>query len=175
MSTSTPSAGPGTGADDRLESWKEIAVFLRRDIRTVQRWEKTEHMPVHRHVHDKLGSIYAFKSELTEWQLQRTAVEDVPEPVPEAEAPDTPPEPKPLKMFRWWHAVAAAVAVAAVIGAVYLAQRPPSDAKILVLPFANLSGDAAQEYFSDGVTEELITSLGRQTDGMHVTSLGSSL
>src|SRR6185369_210596 len=47
--------------------------------------------------------------------------------------------------------------------------------KIVVLPFANLSGDASQEYFSDGVTEELITSLGRQTDGMHVTALGSSL
>src|SRR6266545_3855576 len=73
MSSSTPSAGAELRADDRLESWKEIAVFLRRDIRTVQRWEKREGMPVHRHVHDKLGSIYAFKSELDDWARRRHA------------------------------------------------------------------------------------------------------
>ena len=52
---------------DRLDSWKEIAAFLKRDVRTVQRWEKKEGLPVHRHQHDKLGSIYAYKPELAEW------------------------------------------------------------------------------------------------------------
>jgi TolB-like protein len=52
---------------DRLDSWKEIAAYLRRDVRTVQRWEKKEGLPVHRHRHDKLGSIYAFRAELSEW------------------------------------------------------------------------------------------------------------
>ncbi|HLW53076.1 MAG TPA: tetratricopeptide repeat protein [Candidatus Angelobacter sp.] len=52
---------------DRLDSWKEIAAFLRRDVRTAQRWEKKEGLPVHRHQHDKLGSIYAFRAELAEW------------------------------------------------------------------------------------------------------------
>ena len=62
-------AKPVTSANpaDRLDSWKEIASFLRRDVRTVQRWEKKEGLPVHRHQHDKLGSIYAFRAELTEW------------------------------------------------------------------------------------------------------------
>lgn len=32
---------------------------------------------------------------------------------------------------------------------------------LVVLPFENLSGDASQEYFSDGLTEEMITQLGR--------------
>ncbi len=32
---------------------------------------------------------------------------------------------------------------------------------LIVLPFENLSGDAAQEYFSDGLTEEMITQLSR--------------
>jgi len=31
---------------------------------------------------------------------------------------------------------------------------------LAVLPFQNLSGDASQDYFSDGLTEELITQLG---------------
>jgi TolB-like protein len=34
-------------------------------------------------------------------------------------------------------------------------------ARLAVLPFANLSGDPAQEYFSDGLTEEMILQLGR--------------
>src|SRR5579859_7437920 len=52
---------------DRLDSWKEIASYLRRDVRTVQRWEKKEGLPVYRHLHDKLGSIYAYRNELTDW------------------------------------------------------------------------------------------------------------
>lgn len=56
---------------DRLDSWKEIAAFLRRDVRTVQRWEKKEGLPVHRHQHDKLGSIYAFREEVTQWLNSR--------------------------------------------------------------------------------------------------------
>lgn len=35
----------------------------------------------------------------------------------------------------------------------------PARPRLVVLPFANLSGDPAQEYFSDGITEELITEL----------------
>ena len=58
-------------ADDRLESWKEVAAYLKRDVTTVQRWEKREGMPVHRHVHDKLGSVYAFRSELDAWARSR--------------------------------------------------------------------------------------------------------
>lgn len=54
-------------AADRLDSWKDIAGYLRRDVSTVQRWEKREGLPVHRHQHDKLGSVYAFKSELDAW------------------------------------------------------------------------------------------------------------
>jgi len=52
---------------DRLESWKEIAAYLDRGVRTVQRWEKREGLPVLRHAHDKLGTVYAFKSEIDKW------------------------------------------------------------------------------------------------------------
>ncbi len=58
---------------DKLESWKEIAAYLRRDVSTVQRWERREGMPVHRHHHDKLGSVYAFKTELDAWSATRKA------------------------------------------------------------------------------------------------------
>ena len=46
-------------------------MYMRRDVKTVQRWEKREGMPVHRHVHDKAGSVYAFRSELDIWTGNR--------------------------------------------------------------------------------------------------------
>jgi Tol biopolymer transport system component len=52
---------------DRLDSWKKIASYLKRDVSTVQRWERREAMPVHRHLHDKRGSVFAFRSELDLW------------------------------------------------------------------------------------------------------------
>jgi Tol biopolymer transport system component len=57
--------------NDRLDSWKKIASYLKRDVRTVQRWERREAMPVHRHLHDKLGSVFAFRSELDAWWESR--------------------------------------------------------------------------------------------------------
>ncbi len=56
---------------DRLDSWKEIAAYLKRDVTTVQRWEKREGMPVHRHLHDKVGSVYASRAELDGWVRSR--------------------------------------------------------------------------------------------------------
>jgi Tol biopolymer transport system component len=53
--------------DVRLDSWKEIATYLKRDVRTVQRWEKLESLPVHRHQHLKRGSPFAYASELDAW------------------------------------------------------------------------------------------------------------
>jgi eukaryotic-like serine/threonine-protein kinase len=60
-------APPASSSEERLDSWKEIAAYLKRDVSTVQRWEKKEGLPVHRLPHDKLGSVYAFKSELDGW------------------------------------------------------------------------------------------------------------
>ncbi len=59
------------GEPDRLDSWKEIAAFLGRDVTTVQRWERREGMPVHRHQHDRMGSVYASRAELEQWVRSR--------------------------------------------------------------------------------------------------------
>jgi TRAP transporter TAXI family solute receptor len=65
---------PGREADgseppggERLDSWKEIAAYLKRDVATARRWEKRERLPVHRHHHEKLGSVYAYPAELDAW------------------------------------------------------------------------------------------------------------
>jgi Tol biopolymer transport system component len=68
-----------------LESWKEIAAYLKRDVTTVQRWEKREGLPVHRHLHDKSGSVFARRAELDAWRRARTRA-----PEPSGDAPAEP-------------------------------------------------------------------------------------
>ena len=64
-------AASALASGDRLESWKEIAAYLKRGVTTVQRWEQQEGLPIHRLQHDMRGSIYAFKSELDAWRAAR--------------------------------------------------------------------------------------------------------
>src|SRR4026209_381448 len=72
MESSSGSPPPlAQSPEDRLDSWKEIAAYLKRDVSTVQRWEKREGMPVHRHLHDRLGSVYAFRTDLDAWSQTR--------------------------------------------------------------------------------------------------------
>ncbi len=75
----SPAVQPPT--EDRLDSWKEIAAHLHRDVRTVQRWEKSEGLPVRRHQHDSLGSVYAYRRELDAWREGRQPVVGLPEAV----------------------------------------------------------------------------------------------
>ena len=107
----------------RLDSWKEIAVYLRKDVRTVQRWEKYEGLPVHRKPHEKLASVYAYVSELQ----------------------------------AWWNDGRHPENDSATASNGSLNARPT----LIVLPLRNLSEDATQDFFSDGLTEEFIAQLGR--------------
>ncbi len=66
---------------DRLDSWKAIANYLNRSVRTVRRWEGAEALPVHRHMHQSQGSVYAFRKELDAWREQRSQAQQ-PAPAP---------------------------------------------------------------------------------------------
>jgi TolB-like protein len=60
--------GAVTDRTDRLESWKEIASYLGRSVRTARRWETEEGLPVHRQMHHALGNVYAYRSEIDRWR-----------------------------------------------------------------------------------------------------------
>jgi hypothetical protein len=66
-----PRAETPSAPADRLDSWKEIASYLKRDVRTLQRWEKDEGLPVHRQPHSKQGSVYAYRPEIDGWWESR--------------------------------------------------------------------------------------------------------
>ena len=155
--------------EKRLDSWKEIAAYLNRDVTTVQRWEKREAMPVHRHVHDKRGSVYALTDELDGWIQRRRLPVDEPEEKPEAEMPPpTQVVPSDLSTMaapktRPWFALAIIICICLAAAGTWLVFRhratatvEPRIRSLAVLPLQNLSGDPAQEYLADGITEALI-------------------
>jgi TolB-like protein len=63
-------------APRQLDSWKEIATFFARTVRTVQRWERAEDLPVYHHIHLKRSSVYALESELIAWRDARSRQQD---------------------------------------------------------------------------------------------------
>jgi adenylate cyclase len=69
----------------------------------------------------------------------------------------------------WWYREQAAEGRVGVAAALPLPDKP----SIAVLPFDNLSGDPEQEYFADGITEDLITDLSK-TSGLFVIARNSS-
>jgi len=58
-------------SSERLDGWKEIAAYLKRDVRTVQRWEKSEDLPILRHAHDARATVYAYPEEVDAWWNNR--------------------------------------------------------------------------------------------------------
>ena len=71
------------------------------------------------------------------------------------------PLPAPATRSNPWRmrvAIAAVLVVIVLVALTYWMRRAPSPGKamIVVLPFQNLSGDARQDYFADGMTEEMI-------------------
>jgi hypothetical protein len=66
--TTSPTGSPVVRPpNDRLHGWKEIAAYLGRGVRTVQRWEKVFGMPVHRIGTGRGEIVYGLKDELDTW------------------------------------------------------------------------------------------------------------
>lgn len=153
-------SGPNTHADPRgrrLESWKEIAAYLRRDVTTARRWEKQERLPVYRLQHSKLGSIYAYTSQLDAWRDKQALGGATDAPAAEADHQPT----------RIWRArrglLVGGVVLVGLLAAAYLTTRSravnatrPKIQSLAVLPLKNLSGDPTQEYLADEMTEALV-------------------
>jgi TolB-like protein len=170
---SEPSVGtpPVKPALDRLDSWKEIAAYLKRDVTTVQRWEKREGMPVHRQLHDRMGSVYAFSSELEAWtKSRRLHIEEEEEeestakPSVEVARTDVARFTRRVGLWLALGGVALIVLLAGIFVLTRSQATAPKITSLAVLPLNNLSGDPSQEYLADGLTEEIIGRLSRIHD-----------
>jgi TolB-like protein len=169
----------------RLDSWKAIAQYLDRDLRSVQRWEHERALPVHRMPGEK-GAVFAYEGELESWLHSRENAarpsEPRSSPVAIAEAP-----PAARGPGRWRMGIVAAAVMVLLGGLAMLrweALAPPprtptapprrSLPGIAVLPMLNLSGDRAEEFFADGFTDELVTELA-QIRALRVISRTSTM
>jgi TolB-like protein/Flp pilus assembly protein TadD len=173
-------------AEDRLNSWKEIAAYLKHSERTVRRWQD-EGLPVYRHAHKKRAGVYAYKPELDAWwndgharleELERaqaargrpwlswlSAMRSRAGPPSEPAAPQARPG-LSLKLIAAFSLVGIAALllwfnVGKLRTRIFARSRPLGIHSLAVLPLENLTNDPEQEYFSDGMTDELITDLAK--------------
>jgi len=167
--------------EDRLDSWKEIAAYLKRDVTTVQRWEKREGMPVHRHLHDRMGSVYASRTDLDAWMRSRNL--RIAHENGDNDLSSNPPAPPPrpaISAFRtkWKFILPLAAGVALAIGAglwlhrtEYFWRNPLADARFqTVTDFDGLEQAAALS--RDGHLVAFLSDRDGQMD-VWVTQVGS--
>lgn len=110
---------------ERLESWKEIAAYLGREVRTVQRWAAERGLPVHHLPGGARPRVFAIRAELDAW-----------------------------------------------LGAASPSSRPGA-VSVAVLPFLPLSGSAEDQWFGDGLADDIINALVR-VPGLRVIARTSS-
>ena len=179
----------------KLDSWGEIASYLGREVRTVQRWERTEDLPIHRHEHKKKSTVYAFSGELDTWIKNRQPKDDpeadaafvreqelsgtdspveIPNPpvVPSAPSPTAGPVTHPASAGKRVVLALFALGILCALSLGVYRWLHPIDAvqekvRLAVLPFTYLSGDAKPDYITEGLADVTRTALG-QLDPQHL-------
>jgi len=101
----------------RLNSWKEIAGFLRVDVKTAQRWESTRGLPVRRLPGAGRKTVFAFQDEIEAWLSEGTGGAVETEPA--------------VSRRGWWRAAAGAPVVGLGVWGVWRNRRAAlSDVKL---------------------------------------------
>ena len=164
----------------RLDSWKEIAAYLQRDVATVRRWEKREGLPVHRHQHDKLGSVYADADEVDAWYRSRRrdpGIADAPEPVSVSRVAPVPYGPSRPRRWATLPVAAAIAGTAALSVAIWFATRTgtPADREVR-FPLTSAEGVAVSSLAvsPDGNTIAIAGAVAGQRDSLWLRALDST-
>ena len=138
--------------------WLNIAndSFVHGDYRSAVKYVKQSKMPGYR---SGLLTLAAAYGELGETDLAGEAIAKILEG-----SPDYTIEDFHERARRWRYPTQHTERYVAGLTKAGLPEAPPGPARpvIAVLPFDNMSGDAEQEYFADGITEDLITELQRR-------------
>jgi len=104
----------------QLESWKDIANYLKTSVRTAQRWEEQNGLPVTRILRDKRSAVYANTEDLDRWLATRTI----------APASDAEPAAKPPRNL-WLPAIAILAAVLGIFALTWSRSKQPDEVQVL--------------------------------------------
>ena len=142
--------------EDILRSWKDISSYLSVNAKTCRRWEVEHGLPIHRiHAGSDRSPVFAYISELESWLAAKPVLSAV---GPAARAP----APGRKKLAAWGIGGLGS----ALLAAAFLSVSPHSpfkalsgDLSIAVFPFENLNRTPQDQYFSEGITHEIINDL----------------
>lgn len=145
-----------------LDSWKEIASYVGRNVRTCQNWERELGLPVHRLDGSPKSRVFAYTTELDSWREEKGRLAD------HAGTGGRKNGAFRIRKVRLGLvALGSAVALLLAFNAGGLRDRlfghvlSGRITSLAVLPVENYSGDADQELLADGMTDALISGLGR--------------
>jgi len=138
-----------------LRSWKEISLYLNQDIRTCQRWETELGLPVRRiKTTSPRSKVFAYQSEIDLWLKEKAKYHLI--------------KKKLLFEKSWAHLglVLIFALLAIIFASLYFAQKKTifssfKSLSLAVLPFEILNGAEHDEYFSEGLTDQIINNLNR--------------
>ncbi|MFO7732533.1 MAG: hypothetical protein R6X21_02655 [Candidatus Aminicenantes bacterium] len=125
---------------ETFDSWKEIAAYLKRSVRTCRNFEQQMGLPVHRLDGSPKARVFAYRDEIDAWLAKKGT------------------EGKKKRLTLLFAALAAAAVVVSsfLIWRLSVApQEPDSFGSVAILPVINETGDAEREYFADGLTRML--------------------
>jgi TolB-like protein len=138
---------------DILNSWKEISYYLDRNVRTCQRWKIELGLPVHRiDKNSQHSKVFAYKSEIDEWLKEKARRKEI----------------KKLAFLEDKRSIIGLISALALLSTILLfllftnrmtISPPPENLSLAVLPFENLNPSEYDEYFSAGITNEIINKL----------------
>jgi len=141
--------GPDMKRKEILHSWKEISAYLDRDIRTCHRWEDELGLPIYRiNENSPKSKVFAYTKEIDEWLRER------------ANNHQDETRPAIWKNRGVITGLALGSLVLCVVFAwLYFFKTPSvsslSELTLSVLPFKNLDSSEYNEYFSEGITNEI--------------------
>ncbi len=173
------------GAREVLQSWKEIASYLGRDVRTCRRWEENLGLPVHRLDGSPKARVMAYKDEIDWWLDAKLHEHDPEKPAHSGSGPASGPDavvifglrvPTSFASFRRWYVLAGFTAFMAVgvLGWRVISNGHPhyvpngDRPAVAVLPFVNGTGDDGLNYLRESVPDHLIRDLQRSSEHLKV-------
>lgn len=135
----------------RLDSWKAIAAHIGRSVRTVQRWEIEEGLPVHRLQLQQRGAVFAYRDELETWWRARSQHLGA-QPAEGEEAEPAKPVAPRRSIRPWWVVALAATGVAVILVTRTAATRRDRDHQIAI-PLTTFERNEGHPTFSPDGSE----------------------